>query len=591
MSFLNLIPKINLEIKDKTLIYLGISILLLFLSIIFYFGMFWGEVYPNISVNNIPLSGMKKDKVVNILKEKSKENEKLKFNFENKIYEINPTELELEIKYNDTADKAMNLGRNKDFISDFKDQIEILKKGIDLDLEIVVNQDNLKTKVASMAAIINETEIKAEVVLINENNIKEASISSSRAGKTLNQERLENEIVKAYKVQDFSLKNLPVEINEEIISQQEKEFILVLANKLRDKKLILKLEDMSWEIGDEEMVNFLSIKNIYDNSQIVTWINELAKNIDREPEDALFQFEGGLVSEFRPAKKGLKLIKGDTVRDIRDGITELAKSEDISKEITLAVYEAEPKIKTEQANDLGIKELIGKGESWFSHSIASRVHNVELASKKMHGVLIPPGEEFSVLKYVAPIDGAHGYQAAYIIQNGRTILGDGGGVCQTSTTMFRAALAAGLPILERHPHAYRVDYYEQNYDVGLDASVFEPTADFRFRNDTPAHILVQTFVDTENLYAHYDLYGTSDGRNVTIGKTTIWSQTAPPPDIYQDDPTLAKDVIKQVDWRAWGAKVSFDWRVTRNGEVLQEQTFWTNYRPWAAVYLRGTREN
>jgi vancomycin resistance protein YoaR len=81
---------------------------------------------------------------------------------------------------------------------------------------------------------------------------------------------------------------------------------------------------------------------------------------------------------------------------------------------------------------------------------------------------------------------------------GKTVLGDGGGICQVSTTLFRAALNSGLPISEYHAHAYRVGYYENDAKPGLDATVFGPTVDFKFINNTPASILIQTIVDKEN---------------------------------------------------------------------------------------------
>ena len=100
-------------------------------------------------------------------------------------------------------------------------------------------------------------------------------------------------------------------------------------------------------------------------------------------------------------------------------------------------------------------------------------------------MLIPPGGTISYNEIVGDISAATGYQPAYIIKDGRTILGDGGGVCQVSTTLFRAGLSAGLPILERHPHAYRVHYYEEGgYKPGLDATVFAPGVDLKMKNDT-----------------------------------------------------------------------------------------------------------
>jgi vancomycin resistance protein YoaR len=169
-------------------------------------------------------------------------------------------------------------------------------------------------------------------------------------------------------------------------------------------------------------------------------------------------------------------------------------------------------------------------------------------------------------------------------------LGDGGGVCQVSTTFFRALLSAGLPIVERHAHAYRVGYYEENgYPPGIDATVFVPSVDLKFLNDTGHYILVQSKIDLDNLYLEFDLYGTSDGRTVSMTTPVVTNQVAPPPDLYQDDPTLPAGQIKQTDFAAWGADVSFTRTVTRNGKVIISDKYISNYQPWQAIYLRGTQ--
>jgi len=192
---------------------------------------------------------------------------------------------------------------------------------------------------------------------------------------------------------------------------------------------------------------------------------------------------------------------------------------------------------------------------------------------------------------VGEISAATGYKQAYIIKEGQTILGDGGGVCQTSSTLFRAVLAAGLPIEARTAHAYRVSYYEQNYQVGFDATVFQPTPDFKFTNDTPGYVLIQTEFDEAKKYLAFAFYGTNDGRKVEMSKVRMWDVTPPPPDLYIDDPNMPIGKVTQTEHRAAGAKVAFDWKVTRGEEVLQERTFYSNYRPWQAVYLRGTKTN
>ena len=85
----------------------------------------------------------------------------------------------------------------------------------------------------------------------------------------------------------------------------------------------------------------------------------------------------------------------------------------------------------------------------------------------------------------------------------------------------------------------------------------------------------------------FEFYGTSDGRVATISKPKVWDVAPPPPDLYTDDPTLPPGTVKQVDFKSWGAKASFDYKVERDGEILQSRTFYSNFRPWQAVFLRG----
>lgn len=320
-------------------------------------------------------------------------------------------------------------------------------------------------------------------------------------------------------------------------------------------------------------------------------LSRLATAIDFPAQDALFQFEKGKVILFRLAKPG-RTMDTKTVKQMAYSyINSITTDNSTPKEfiINLPVNGLQPKIKTEDSNGFGIKELIGSGSSKFHGSIPGRIHNVELSASRINGHLIPPGGIFSFNDTLGDISAATGFLPAYIIKEGRTVLGDGGGVCQVSTTLFRAALNTGLPIVERHAHAYRVHYYEEESPVGIDATVFAPSYDFKFKNDTANYILIQAKTDLDNYSLIFDLYGTKDGRKITITKPVILSQSPPPPDLFQDDPTLPKGVVKQVDWSAWGAKTTFDYRVEKDGITTTKATFFSNFQPWQAVFLRGTK--
>lgn len=322
-------------------------------------------------------------------------------------------------------------------------------------------------------------------------------------------------------------------------------------------------------------------------------INQLlqayADQLDRPGQDAVLKIESGKVVEFVPEKSGIALPLDVNRRQLISSLYQL-ESGLLEQPVNLVVVATKPDITLADTNDLGITELIGRGESFYKGSIAGRAHNVAHTANLINGVLIAPGDEFSFNKAVGPINRQTGFQSAYVIKDGRTVLGDGGGVCQASTTVFRAALNAGLEITKRQPHSYRVGYYEQASQPGYDATVYAPSVDLRFRNDTAHHILVATSINKATSHLIIDIYGTSDGRVSLIDNYRQWGAQAAPAPLYQEDPTLPVGITKQVDWAAPGLKTAFDYTVTRGGVTLHQETFNSNYRPWRAVYLVGTKQ-
>ena len=246
------------------------------------------------------------------------------------------------------------------------------------------------------------------------------------------------------------------------------------------------------------------------------------------------------------------------------------------------------------AKQLGITELVGQHTTYFYGSSAERIHNIATAASRFHGLLVAPGEVFSMVKVLGDISLDNGYAEALIIYGDRTIKGVGGGVCQVSTTLFRTVFFAGYPIVERHPHAYRVLYYEQTASgwanpkwAGLDATVYVPLVDFKFKNDTPYWILMEVKVDAPHRFITWKLYSTSDGRTVEWHTTGLQNETDPPDPKYIENPELKPGEIRQVDWAVAGADVTVTRIVRRNGKVLYRDEFVTHYQPWRAVCEYG----
>jgi len=552
--------------------------------------IYQGKIYPGITLIGQPIGNLSRQEankiIETLIKALRNKHKGLLLTADQQSWTIGWNDLKLEYQTDESIKKAYLFGRTGNIWQNTRQKIAAAKNGINLQLEYSFDKDYLDEKVASLAAELYIPAVEPSIEVVKEaSQTSRIVIHPGEPGKQLNTRLLFSLLMEKLEKLDANPVSLPLLTISPSLIEEEVTRITKQAEKLLGERLTLVWENKSWSLEEEELVNFLFSSNGFDRFKISEYVGQLAASIDQTPEDAAFQFENGRVVEFRPAKNGQRLNQLATVEMIVNSLNELAGDQTL----TLPVVSTEPMITTADANNLGIREMIGRGESWFKGSIASRIHNIKLASSRLNGILIKPQEAFSFNQSLGEVSETTGYQKAYIIRSGRTVLGDGGGVCQVSTTLFRAALNAGLPIIERHAHAYRVSYYEQNSQVGLDATVYDPTANLVFENDLPTHLLVQTKVDLKAQKLTFELYGTPDGRKAEIGKTRIWGQTSPPPALYQDDPNLPVGTTKQIDWPAWGAKAAFDWKVTRDGQVLQERTFYSNYRPWQAIYLVGTK--
>jgi len=320
-------------------------------------------------------------------------------------------------------------------------------------------------------------------------------------------------------------------------------------------------------------------------------LRTLAAELAREPENARFTFdpETGQLSLLQPAVIGRRLDVDASLQAILQGL------EQGQTDLPLKLVYTPPQVTDDAtAEELGIRELVAEHTTYFYGSSAARIHNIQTAAARFHGYLVAPGEVFSMAQVLGDVSLDNGYAESLIIYGDRTIRGVGGGVCQVSTTLFRTVFFGGYPIVERHPHAYRVLYYEQTASgridprwAGMDATVYVPLVDFKFKNDTPYWILMEVEVNAPYRYITWRFYSTSDGRKVYWDTTGLQDREDPPPPQYIENPELPKGKIRQVDWAVEGGRVRVLREVYREGELLYRDEFYTHYRPWRAVCEYG----
>lgn len=549
---------------------------------LFFQFVFFQRILPNTYLANINLGGLTTLEARKRIEEKVKIPDKIEIKGENQTIYVYINQIKIDFDFQKTAEAAYSQKSN---ISILEQPLFLFRK-TNIHPRFSYDNTELEEALDEASKRIEQKGTKPKAEIIN----KKVVITNGKPGINFEKEKIKKELDNKFLALDFSPIKLETVSDKFVLSQEEEKLYRKRVENILNKKLVLSYENYSKEVPDTEIAQMTDFFEEYDKQKISNLAGKVKNELDSSPENPIFVFEDGIVKEFRPAKYGVTVNQTELTEMILESLKNLEKeNKENSYKIEIPVAKTPPEYETKDVNNLGIKELIGTGKSKFVGSIPSRIHNIKLASSKFNGVLIKPDEVFSFNKTLGEVSKETGYQQAYIIKEGQTVLGDGGGVCQVSTTLFRAALNAGLPIIERQAHAYRVSYYEQDSPPGLDATVFDPSPDLKFKNDTGNHILIQVKVDTNAKTLAFELYGTKDDRKVYISKPIVTNITPPPEDLYIDDPTLPAGQIKQIDWKAWGAKVWFDYKVTRGEDELFSKRFYSNYRPWQAKFLRGTK--
>ena len=186
------------------------------------------------------------------------------------------------------------------------------------------------------------------------------------------------------------------------------------------------------------------------------------------------------------------------------------------------------------------------------------------------------------------MDAKTGYLPELVIKGDETIPEYGGGLCQVSTTAFRAILNGGYPVVARKNHSYRVSYYEP---AGTDATVYPPYPDLKFTNDSAGYILIDTHIDLDNDKLYFDFYGTEPDYIVELEGPKIYNVTAYPDPVYIKTSTIPEGEVRQIDIAHRGADtVLYRYIKDENGHLIRKDIFESEYTPWPAKYLIGVPE-
>ncbi len=571
--------------------------------------LYAGRIFPGVSVAGVDVSGLSPNSAALKLSQTLSFpiTGKILFRAADQIWVASPAELGMVFDPSASALAAYKFGRSGGLFGALAGQIRAGGLGADVSPVLIFDQRVAYTYLQNIASQINQPVIEASLRLEGTNVVAQPG----QLGRLLNLDA--TLIYLGAQLQSFRDGEVPLVIQEAAPKLVDVSSQADAARRILSQPLTITVPNQRdgdpgpWTYDIPVIANMIAVNVVENNGRAEMQVgldlaalrlslNELKTYVDRQPANASFIFndETGQIESTAPSTTGRVMDVEASITAVNDAL--------LRGEHTVAVVvgEQQPAVAdTATGADLGITQLLTSYTTYFYGSSNERIQNIVAASGQFNGVLVAPGETFSMGNSLGDVSLENGFAEALIIYGGRTIKGVGGGVCQVSTTLFRTVFFAGFPVVERYSHAYRVSYYEKNASndidpdlAGLDATVYFPLVDFKFTNDTPYWLLMETYVNVEARTLTWKIYSTPDGRSVTwetTGPTNVVPPLAP---VFEENPELNAEQIKQIDYPAQGADVNVTRTVWRGGQIYFSDNFQTHYQPWAAVceYGPGTED-
>ena len=549
--------------------------------------LYANKIHRNVSVSGLSLGGQTKDAAADNIGKLAKELEGQDVNvlYTGKKWVASPAKLGVKVDVDATVERAFALGRTG---SVFKDTQTRMSLWFDkTELAPVFDSEDAKFE-AFMAEVANEVDQPAEdaEIKIVEGKVL---IANSKNGLTVARNVLETRILTAFGDPEKPSVAVPIKTQKPDIHEDALVEAKNMVVQMIDAPLELTYKQETWTITEEQIIDWMSFKKVregalwsldvdFDSDKAALEIEKLTANIASEPKDAQFEIVEDTVT-IVPSENGVKV---DVTKAI-EGMLEASKTGD-NRQAILVTEVAEPKLTTEDAKGMGIKEKVSSYTTHYNASQTSRVHNIKTLAGELDGIILAPDETFSFNGNIGPRTASKGYQEAPAIINGELQPSLGGGVCQVATTLFNTIFFGGYEVVERSNHSLFISHYP----TGRDATVSYGGPDLKFKNNTKYYMLIKANASSSTLTIIF--YSTSRGVEVTY-TTSAPSNYKTYPTKYEDDATLTKGVTKVKDHGSPGRDVTVK-RITKiDGKVVKEEKFFSRYKPKTAVIRVGTKES
>ena len=550
--------------------------------------------YPGVRVWGVEAGGMRPEQAAATLEHRLGLDEPLvTLRGPDRSWGVRPTDLGLRLDPWATLAPAYYVGRDRSRIDDMLTHLRLLLDGEDFPPVVVYDEHVARLYLETLAEQIHVPSADATLSLDGVTPV----ISPAQAGRYLDVEAtlaaLSPAMTGLGPVQvDLVVRDLSPSVADAGPALAEAEALLAgpLTLVLTHPR---EGDPGPWVLSPEELAAMLVVRKeegtlhaALDEAPLRFFLEDLAPALAVEPVDARFHFDDdtGQLVPISPSQEGRALDVGASVMHV---VQELAGG---NRYIPLVVQAVPPRYPdSASAEELGIVEQVAEGDSYFIGSPSGRDHNIRLATQMFDGVVIGPGETFSFNHYLGEVSAEAGYDESYITAGEQLAIEVGGGICQVSTTAFRAAFWGGYPIVDRWYHHYRVGYYElRGAGVGMDATVYSPHVDFKFTNDRLDPLLIETEIEEAAHRLVFRFYSTDDGRQVEKGETEVSDETEPGPPIYQLDEDLEPGSVIRWQSAVDGLTATVErWVRDAAGEELYHDIIVSEYAPRRAAYHYG----
>ncbi len=573
-------------------------VLLLFVLTFGFRLIYYGRIFPGVTVAGVDVSGLNREQAAAKLKTSLTflENGRIMLSGGQSVWTATPAEMGAQFNADSSAQEAFDFGRGGTIFHSINDELNAWQVGVVLPPIVIFDQGVAFNYLQKLAPVVEKPVVEASLVI-------DGLTVTSQPGQVGYKLDIDSTLVYLHaQIQAFRDGEVPLvmqEIQPQVLDASAQ---ADSARKLLSAPFTILLPDAQksdpgpWLVQPPDLAPMLRVGRLgsgpgskyvvqFDQDKLNALLETIIKQVDRPATNARFLFneQTGQISATKPSLIGLSV-------DLRGSLDEIQKAvgsgqQTASLHINTTTPEASD---TATGQQLGIKQLISSQTTYFFGSSDARRKNIQTAAANFNGLLVAPGETFSMGQYMSDVTLDNGYAEALIIYNGKTIKGVGGGVCQVSTTLFRTVFYAGFPVVERHAHAYRVLYYEQAAGgrndpnlSGFDATVYFPLVDFKFKNDTPYWLLMETLFDSANSSLTWKMYSTPDGRTVqaTFSGPTNIVPALPPTITY--NPDAPSGSVNHVDYAAQGADITITRNVLRDNQPFFTDSFVTKYEPWA----------